>query len=220
MLEKEIIEKTKKYVKNMLKSDSSGHDWFHMYRVWQTALHIAQEEENDVDLFVVEMAALLHDVADPKLHSKDALKGQKIIKDYLNNRNIPQKKKDEIFHIVKNSSFSKTLEQKKIQKSKEFMIVQDADRLDALGAIGIARAFRYGGHMKRVMHDPKILPNKKVSSEQYLSREGTTINHFYEKLLLLKDKMNTKTAKKLAQERHQFMEQFLDQFFKEWENKL
>jgi uncharacterized protein len=219
MQKSEIIEKTKAYVKNHLEGESSGHDWWHIYRVWKLALHIAQQEEV-VDLFIVQIAALLHDIGDPKLHGGDTTVAPRLIGAWLKKVGIVGEDREHIMHIIGHMSFSKHLGGKHVEKSKEFMIVQDADRLDAIGSVGIGRTFAYGGNKGITMHDPTVSVRKKVSAEQYHGTGGSTVNHFYEKLFLLKDLMNTKTAKKMAEQRHQFMENFLSQFYDEWEGKI
>ncbi len=207
----DIIKKTAEFVKKELEEAEAGHDWWHIYRVWKLAKHIAREEE--VDMLVVELAALLHDIADSKFHEEG--KGAKIARDFLVSLKIDNDKIMHITDIVEYISFSK----KKNLDSKEFKVVQDADRLDAIGAIGIARAFNYGGHKNRIFYDPELKPKLNMTREQYKNNKGTTINHFYEKLLLLKDRMNTETGKKMAEHRHRFMEKFLEEFYDEWEGK-
>ena len=217
MDEDRIILKTVDFVKQQLGSDCTGHDWWHIYRVWKLSLEIASKEEN-VNLFIIQLAALLHDVADQKLN-EDTKKAQKLIVDFLNLHDLEENIKEQILFILENVSFSNNLDGKKINKTKELEIVQDADRLDALGAIGIARSFFYGGSQGRIMYDPQFKPKLDLSKEEYISVRGTTIAHFYEKLLLLKDLMNTETAKKIAEKRHQFMVKFLERFYQEWEGK-
>ena len=214
MEEEQIISKTIQFVKKELQDAESGHDWFHINRVYKNAILIDKGENTDT--FVVKLAALLHDIADSKFNNGDETIGPKKAKLFLESLDIDQKTINHVEQIIANMSFSKSLENKKLFSSKELQVVQDADRLDAIGAIGIARAFNYGGYKNRLMYDPKIKPNLNQSKEAYKKSKAPTINHFYEKLLLLKDKMNTKTGKKLASERHQFMEVFLKQFYKEW----
>lgn len=214
MTEEQIITKTIQFVKKELKDAESGHDWFHINRVYKNAMTIAKEE--DANVFIVEVAALLHDIADSKFNNGDENIGPNKAKFFLQSIDVNEKAINHIVQIIANMSFSKSLEKKELFQSKELQVVQDADRLDAIGAIGIARAFNYGGYKNRLLYDPKIKPNLNLSKEAYKKSKAPTINHFYEKLLLLKDKMNTETGKKLATERHQFMEDFLKQFYKEW----
>lgn len=218
-MEKEkIIQQTIDFVKNELKNAESGHDWFHVNRVYRNAVLIAEGEQ--VDIFIVKLAALLHDIADSKFHNGDETIGPKKAEAFLNSLGLEASLVNHIVNIIANMSYSKSLESKNLFNSLELQVVQDADRLDAIGAIGIARAFNYGGYKNRLMYDPKIKPNLRQSKEAYKKSKAPTINHFYEKLLLLKDKMNTKTGKLIALERHQFMELFLKQFYKEWGNDL
>lgn len=211
-----IIKKIKERAKIFFKNDFTGHDWWHSWRVWKLAKKIAQKEGGD--LFVIELAALLHDVEDWKFSDRKNLRAN-LAKKWLKQLKINKNKTEHICHIVENVSF-KGAEIKNKIKTKEGMIVQDADRLDAIGAIAIARVFMWGGYAKREMHNPNISPKKYKTFKQYKNSKSTSINHFYEKLLLLKDRLNTKTAKKIAIKRHKFMEKFLRQFFNEWNNKL
>jgi uncharacterized protein len=211
-----IIEKTVEYVKKSLEGEGSGHDWWHTYRVWKMAIHIGKIE--NADLFVVQLAALLHDIADWKFHSGDVRVGSKLAREWLKKLGVDENTVSHVCEIIEESSF-KGAGVKFKMKTKEGKIVQDADRLDAIGAIGIARTFAYGENIKREMYNPNIKPIMHKTFEEYRNSKGTTINHFYEKLFLLKDLMNTKTAKKIAEGRHEFMKQFLDRFFKEWEGK-
>ncbi|MEK6945472.1 MAG: HD domain-containing protein [Nanoarchaeota archaeon] len=215
MKEQEIIEETIEFVKKTLADTEKGHDWDHIHRVWNLSKTIAKKE--NANMFIVEMGALLHDIADPKFHDGDEDIGPKTAKTFLENINLDCKLVDEVIKIVENVSFRKSFEQK--FKSKELEIVQDADRLDAMGAIGITRAFHYGGYKNKKIYDPGIKPHNNISREEYKKEDSPTINHFYEKLLLLKDRMNTKTGKELAEKRHRFMEQFLEEFYKEWDGK-
>ncbi len=214
---KTIINQTVDFVKEKLVDAEGGHDWWHIYRVWKNAEHIAKKE-GGVDLLVVELGALLHDIADSKFHHGDEEIGPKTARDYLTALGLPSDTVEQVENIVRYISFKGTIEGQK-WTSPELAVVQDADRLDALGAIGIARAFNYGGHKGRSLYDPNIKPNLKMTKEEYKKSAGTTLNHFYEKLLLLKDLMNTKTGKEMAQGRHQFMEQYLEQFNSEWEGQ-
>ena len=214
MLQEQKIQKTITFVKETLKNAEAGHDWFHINRVYNNAILIAKGEE--VDLFVVQLAALLHDIADSKFNDGDENIGPLKAQDFLHSLEIDTNTTTHIVKIIANMSYSKSLGNDALFTSKELQVVQDADRLDAIGAIGIARAFTYGGYKNRLLYDPEIKPNVNQSKEAYKKSTAPTINHFYEKLLLLKDKMNTKTGKKIAVGRHQFMELFLDQFYKEW----
>ncbi|WP_438426376.1 HD domain-containing protein [Aquimarina macrocephali] len=216
MAEDQIISKTIDFVKDTLRGAEGGHDWFHIERVFKNAQSISKEE--DVDFFIVSLGALLHDIADSKFYDGDETIGPKIAADFLENLQVKQAVIDHVIKIIENISFKGGNIDKKF-RSPELDVIQDADRLDAIGAIGIARCFNYGGFKNRVLYDPEIVPNLKMNKEEYKSSASPTINHFYEKLLLLKDRMNTKTGRKLAIERHQFMEQFLEQFYKEWEGK-
>ena len=212
----QIINNTILFVKNQLAHAEGGHDWFHIERVYKNALLIAEEEE--CDLTVVKLAALLHDIADSKFHGGDETVGPKTARTFLESQNVSE---DIILHviaIIENISFKGGNFEKKFN-SKELEIVQDADRLDALGAIGIARTFNYGGFKNRPLYNPNIQPNLNMSKEEYKNSESPTLNHFYEKLLLLKDKMNTETGKKIAQKRHDFMVHFLAQFYAEWDGE-
>lgn len=212
-----IIQKTADYVRKTLEGDGTGHDWWHVYRVWKTAVHIGKEER--ANLFVVELAVLLHDIADWKLHGGDDTVGPKRAREWLEQLGVEKSIIAQVADIVKHVSF-KGAGVKSQMKTKEGMVVQDADRLDAIGAIGIARVFAYGGSKGREIHNPAIKPEQHDTFEQYKNSTSSTINHFYEKLLLLKDRMNTQTAKRMAEERHKFMEQYLKRFFKEWEGAL
>ncbi|WP_432412177.1 HD domain-containing protein [Rasiella sp. SM2506] len=211
--EKLLLENTIAFVKKELQDAEGGHDWFHIERVYKNAKLIAEEEA--VNNLVVEVAALLHDIADSKFHGGDDTIGPKKAAEFLATQKISEEDSTHIVNIIANVSF-KGGNAKKTFHSKELEVVQDADRLDALGAIGIARTFNYGGFKNRKLYDPAIPPHLKMTPSEYKASMAPTINHFYEKLLLLKDKMNTQTAKKIAQERHQFMEQFLEQFYAEW----
>lgn len=213
----QIIENAKIFVKNTLKNAEGGHDWFHIQRVYNNALQIAEGEK--ADLMVVELGALLHDIADSKFHNGDETVGPKVGRDFLQQQEVSEEIIDHVVKIIENISFKGGNEKRKFD-STELDIVQDADRLDAIGAIGIARTFNYGGFKGRALYDPQIKPNLNLSKEEYKASNAPTINHFYEKLLLLKDRMNTKTGRNLAEERHRFMEVFLEQFYKEWGDPL
>ncbi|MCK0123093.1 HD domain-containing protein [Gelidibacter sp. F2691] len=208
------IEKTIAFVKEQLKNAEGGHDWFHIQRVLNNALLIAKTEH--VDVFVVQLGALLHDIADSKFHNGVETVGPKVAREFLTKINVDSTIIEHVVNIIENISFKGGNELQKF-KSPELDVIQDADRLDALGAIGIARTFNYGGFKNRTLYNPEISPNLAMSKEEYKVSNAPTINHFYEKLLLLKDKMNTKTGRKIALERHEFMEQFLEQFYAEWE---
>ena len=213
----QLINNTIIFVKKQLEDAEGGHDWFHIERVYKNALLIAAEEE-DCDLIVVKLAALLHDIADSKFHNGDELIGPKTARSFLESQNVSKTCTAHIIAIIENISFKGGNFNKKF-RSKELEIVQDADRLDAIGAIGIARTFNYGGFKNRLIYDPSILPNVDMSKEEYKNSTAPTINHFYEKLLLLKDQMKTKTGKKIAQNRHEFMVAFLAHFYAEWDGK-
>lgn len=211
------IENTINFVKKQLKNAESGHNWFHMERVYNNALLIAKEETCNLE--VVQLAALLHDIADSKFHDGDETVGPKVARDFLTSENVSEETINHVVLIIENISFKGGNFEKKFT-SKELEIVQDADRLDAIGAVGIARTFNYGGFKNREIYNPEILPNLNMTKEEYKNSTAPTINHFYEKLLLLKDKMNTESGKKIAQQRHAFMETFLEQFYNEWNGKL
>lgn len=209
-----LIKNTIAFVKEKLEGAEAGHDWFHIERVWKLSKKIAKSE--CCNLEVVELSALLHDIADPKFHDGDETLALKISKEFLENEKVPIDTIGQVLFIIKNISFKNREEVPKVVPI-ELQIVQDADRLDAIGAIGIARTFNFGGFKNNLMYHPDRLPKMGQSKEEYKKSNGTTINHFYEKLLLLKDLMNTKEAKIIAEERHLFMLQFLDQFYKEWQ---
>ncbi|MDP2088530.1 MAG: HD domain-containing protein [Flavobacteriaceae bacterium] len=213
----ELIQKTADFVKSSLTDAEGGHDWFHIERVWNNAKLIAKEEK--VDLLIVELGALLHDIADSKFHQGDETIGPKKARAFLENLQVDEKTIDHIEKIIENISFKGGNFNQKFH-SKELEVIQDADRLDAIGAVGIARAFNYGGFKNRALFNPDIKPNLHQTKEAYKNNNAPTINHFYEKLLLLKDKMNTKTGKKIAAKRHQFMEAYLRQFYDEWNGNL
>lgn len=208
-----LIEKTIAYVKQQLQGAEGGHDWFHIERVWKNALHIAQTET--CDLTVVQLGALLHDIADSKFHNGDETVGPRIARKFLESENVAEETIQHVIDIIENISYKGGNFEKQFT-SRELDIVQDADRLDAIGAIGIARCFNYGGFKNRALYNPEIAPNLKMSKEEYKKSDSPTVNHFYEKLLLLKDKMNTPTGKQIALQRHQYMEDFLSQFYAEW----
>jgi uncharacterized protein len=208
-----IIQTTIQFVKQSLHEAEGGHDWFHIERVYKNALLIAKNEPCDV--LVLQLGALLHDIADSKFHNGDETIGPRIAREFLHSQNIDSNTIQHITSIIENISFKGGNFEQKFS-SIELDIVQDADRLDAIGAIGIARTFNYGGFKNRQLYNPDIPPNLNMSATEYKNSKAPTINHFYEKLLLLKDKMNTPTARKIAQERHAYMEGFLAQFYGEW----
>lgn len=212
-----LIDKTILFVQKTLKNAEGGHDWWHIERVWKTAKTLSNQE--NVDSFVVEMSALLHDIADSKFHNGDENIGPKRASEFLESLGIDNDRIQKIVFIIANMSF-KGGKTAPVTKSLEFEVVQDADRLDALGAIGIARTFNYGGFKEREIYNPNISPNLNMTKEEYKTSSAPSINHFYEKLLLLKDLMNTKSGKKLAAERHRFMEKYLEQFYKEWNGEV
>ncbi|MFK7773710.1 MAG: HD domain-containing protein [Saprospiraceae bacterium] len=212
-----MIQQTIDYVKSELENAEGGHDWWHIYRVWKTAKQIATSEP--VDHQVVELGALLHDIADSKFHDGDETVGPRKASEFLSSIGVDQKTIDHVILIIQNISFGGGNFEKKFH-SLELAVVQDADRLDALGAIGIARTFNYGGFKNRAIYNPNIPPQLNMTKEEYKKSTAPSVNHFYEKLLLLKDRMNTPTGKKMAEQRHQFMETYLDQFYQEWEGQL
>jgi uncharacterized protein len=212
----EIIEHTIRFVKEQLKNAEGGHDWFHIERVYKNALLIAEGE--DCDVTVVKLGALLHDIADSKFHNGDESVGPKTARTFLEAQNVTEETILHVIAIIENISFKGGNFEQQF-RSKELEIVQDADRLDALGAIGIARTFNYGGFKNRTLYNPEIAPKLSQSKEEYKKSDAPTINHFYEKLLLLKDKMNTDTGKKIAKKRHDFMVHFLAQFYAEWDGE-
>ena len=214
---KNHITLTINFVKEKLEGAEAGHDWFHIERVWKLSKKIAEKEGGNLE--VIELSALLHDIADPKFHNGDETLALKISKDFLEEIHVKAELIEQVLFVIKNISFKNRAEAPE-NPPLELQIVQDADRLDAIGAIGIARTFNFGGFKNNLMYHPEIKPNLGMNKEEYKKSNGTTINHFYEKLLLLKDLMNTETAKKIASERHDFMLQFLDEFYKEWNVEL
>lgn len=211
--QEDILEATADHIRNLLAGDSSGHDWHHIERVWKTAVTIGRGE--GADLFVVQLAALLHDIADWKFHGGDDTAGPRAARAWLEGFKVEEPTIDHVCEIIATISF-KGAGVATPMRTIEGQAVQDADRLDAIGAVGIARAFAYGGNKGRAMYDPAVPPTPHDSFGAYKKNAGPTINHFYEKLLLLKDRMNTNVGKQLAADRHRFMEQFLEQFFSEW----
>ena len=212
-----VIQKTIDFVKEVLSEAEGGHDWWHIYRVWKLSKHIAQTE--NVDMFIVELGALLHDIADSKFHDGDEEIGPRKAREFLSSLNVEENIIIHVENIISNISFKGGNHTQKF-KSLELDVIQDADRLDAVGAIGIARTFNYGGHKNREIYNPEIKPNLNMSKEEYKNSNAPTLDHFYEKLLLLKDRMNTNTGKSMAEHRHKFMEQFLDEFYKEWNGEI
>lgn len=214
MHKSKLIENTISFVKEKLENAETGHDWFHIERVYKLATAISAKE--NCDILVVQLAALLHDIADPKFHEGDENLAIELTTDFLKDQNVSQKLIEKVNFIIQHLSY-KNRDLFPNNPPIELQIVQDADRLDAMGAIGIARTFNFGGFKNNVMYDPNIPPNPNQSKEEYKKSQGTTINHFYEKLLFLKQGMHTATAKKIAARRHQFMLLFLDEFYQEWE---
>jgi uncharacterized protein len=215
MTHEEIIQQTAEYIRKEFSNDSSGHDWWHIYRVWKNAIAICEIEK--ADSFIVQLAALLHDLDDWKFNEtgdETPLRARA----WLDSLHVDSALTDSVCKIIMHISYKGAGVENKMD-SLEGFIVQDADRLDAIGAIGIGRAFAYGGYKNRPMYDPDSPPKMHASFEEYKNSKSATINHFYEKLLLLKDMMNTQTAKRIAEERHQIMVKFLDQFMQEWEGK-
>ena len=217
MTSEKIIENSIAFVQETLKDAEGGHDWFHILRVLNNSKLIAETEEED--LLTVQLGALLHDIADSKFHDGDETVGPKVARAFLSTQQVSEEVIVHVINIIDNISF-KGGNSKQAFHSKELDVVQDADRLDALGAIGIARAFNYGGFKGRGLYDPEISPKLIMSKEQYKASTAPTINHFYEKLLLLKDRMNTETGKQLAEKRHEYMQSYLEQFYQEWNGKL
>jgi len=211
--EEQIIEKTALFIRELLEGEGSGHDWWHIHRVRNNSLSIAKVY--DVDIFVVELTALLHDIADHKFHDGDENIGLRKADEWMISLDISDDIREHVLQIMKQVSFSSGL----IPSSLEGRIVQDADRLDAIGAIGIARTFAYGGFKKREIYNPEIPAIKYKTLDEYKKNVNPTLNHFYEKLLLLKDLMNTKEAKKIAEQRHEYMLDCLSQFYAEWDGK-
>lgn len=210
------LSNTISFVKKTLENAESGHDFYHIERVYKNAQLIAQTE--NCNLEIVQLAALLHDIADSKFHNGDETIGPKTALEFLSSQNVEQDTIDHVVKIIENISFKGGNFQRNFN-SIELQIVQDADRLDAIGAIGIARTFNYGGYKNNPMHIPNLEPKLNMTKEEYRKHQGSTINHFYEKLLLLKDLMNTESGKKIAEQRHQFMLTFLEQFYAEWDGE-
>jgi len=215
MTQQDILQKTAEYIKQEFSDDSSGHDWWHIYRVWQNAVTICNQEQ--ADAFIVQLAALLHDLDDWKFNESGNETPLRA-KAWLDSFSLDPSVTDAVCRIIAHISYKGANVANKMD-SLEGLIVQDADRLEAIGAIGIARAFAYGGYKNRPLYDPDSPPQMHASFEEYKNSKSTTINHFYEKLLLLKDMMNTNTAKRIAEQRHEVMVQYLSQFMNEWEGK-
>jgi len=208
-----VINQTVNYVKQILSGDPTGHDWFHTERVCKTASMLAEKE--NADMFIVQLGALLHDISDWKFNNGDDSIGPKMANIWLSSFGVPVEIINHVSLIISTVSFKGARVDTQM-KTLEGMIVQDADRLDAMGAIGIARAFAYGGYANREIYNPDIAYKLHENEDQYKNNSSPSINHFYEKLLLLKDLMNTKTAKEIANYRHNYMQNFLEEFFKEW----
>lgn len=211
-----LVHNTIIFVKKQLQNAEGGHDWFHIQRVYNNALAIAEHEA--CNLLVVQLGALLHDIADSKFHDGDETVGPTVARNFLEQENVDEATVAHVIKIIENISF-KGGNFEQAFNSVELQIVQDSDRLDALGAIGIARTFNYGGFKNRALYNPDIAPKAKMTKEEYKNNDSPTLNHFYEKLLLLKDRMNTETGKTLAKGRHDYMVNFLSQFYAEWEGE-
>ncbi|MBT3828142.1 HD domain-containing protein [bacterium] len=211
-----VIQKTVNFVKETLAGAEGGHDWWHIYRVWKLSKHIAATES--VNKFIIELGALLHDIADSKFHDGDEKVGPAKARAFLNSLDVEKTVIEHVENIIANISFGGGNHDQKF-RSPELDVVQDADRLDSIGAIGIARTFNYGGYKGHELYNPNIKPNLNMTKKEYKSSKAPTLNHFYEKLLLLKDRMNTQTGLKMAEYRHTFIEQFLNEFHQEWDGK-
>ncbi len=212
--QKPVLQNTRNFVKKTLEDAEAGHDFWHILRVLKLSEKIAEKEGGD--LFVIRLGALLHDIADAKFYNGDETIGPKIAREFLETQQVDEGTIEHIVKIIENISFKNSFEGQKFT-SKELEIIQDADRLDAIGAIGIARAFVYGGHKNNPIYNPDLKVNLNMSKEEYKKGDTSTINHFYEKLLKLKDMMNTNTGRELAEKRHRFMEDFLKEFYEDWE---
>ena len=212
-MNQDLIRRTVNFVQNELYSDASGHDWWHVYRVWNVAKVIAAEMGN-VDLMVVELAALLHDISDYKLNGGDHEAGPAIAEKWLASQGIDEAVCSSVADIIRTLGFKNDMPSDRL--SLEAKIIQDSDNLDAIGAIGIARAFAFGGHRGDPIYLPEQEPVEYASRSQYIDRKSSSVNHFYEKLLKLKDNMNTEIARKIAHDRHNFLIKYLDRFFEEW----
>lgn len=218
MTDQKLIDKTADFIKEKLSDEGTGHDWWHVYRVWQTARYIT-DHEAAANPTVTELGALLHDIADWKFADGDLEAGPKAARAWLEQNNVDEKIIKHIEDIIRDTSF-KGAQVKLKFKTLEAKIVFDADKLDAMGAIGIARAFAYGGHADRLLYDPARKPIMHKTFEEYKNGGSHTINHFYEKLLLLKGLIQTETGKQMARHRHEYMEQYLEEFYAEWDGKL
>jgi len=217
MKNQNLIDNTIAFVKKTLADAEGGHDWFHIERVYKNTLLISKSE--DVDTTIVSLGALLHDIADSKFHGGDETVGPRVAREWLENQETPEDTIEHVIQIINNISY-KGGKNKRTFSSIELDVVQDADRLDAIGAIGVARTFNYGGYKNHKIYDPNVPVNMNMTKEEYKNSTAPTINHFYEKLLLLKDLMNTKTGKQIAQKRHEYMETFLSQFYAEWNGEV
>ena len=213
MEKSEVIMQTEAYIRKTLEGDGTGHDWWHICRVRNIALTIAREEK--ADLYIVELGALLHDVADWKFHEGNTSVGPRKAREWLSSLQVDPRVIDAVAHIVEYVSF-KGAGVASAMNTLEGKVVQDADRLDAIGALGIARCFAYGGSKGRALYNPELQAEMHASFEAYKNNTSSSVHHFYEKLLLLKDRMNTATGKQLAEQRHHYMEQYLKQFYAEW----
>ncbi len=214
-----IINETTQFVKDRLKNAESGHDWFHIQRVYNNSILIFNKfttNNSNIDLLVIKLGALLHDIADHKFHNGNDKIGGEVAREFLENQSVDKTIIDKVCYIIDNISFKGSGNNTAKMESLEGQIVQDADRLDALGAIGVARAFSYGGYRNRSMYDPDEKPKLGMNWEEYKKHKGNTINHFYEKLLLVKDMMNTESGKELAQKRHDYMLDFIEKFMADW----
>lgn len=217
MEQQQIIQEVAREVRSRFEGEETGHDWYHIERVWKNAQLIAKSE--NCNPFITELGALLHDIADHKFVENFESEADKRCRAILGQLNVQDAEIEKVLHIVHNCSFKGGIGENNM-KSIEGLIVQDADRLDAIGAIGIARTFAYGAKYGNVIYDPEVHPTEFKSEEEYRTKRTHTINHFYEKLLLLKDLMNTTTGKAIAEQRHRYMEGFLDQFYNEWNGKV
>lgn len=217
MNQEAVILQTIEFVKCTLANAEGGHDWWHIYRVWQLSKVIAESEQ--ASLFVIELGALLHDIADSKFHDGNEEFGPKKATEFLQTLEVEASVIKHVENIIRHISFKGGNETQQF-KSLELNIIQDADRLDAMGAIGIARTFNYGGFKNREIYNPEIKPKLNMTKDEYKQNTAPTLNHFYEKLLLLKDRMNTTTGKRMAEQRHKFMKGFLDEFYKEWKGEI
>jgi uncharacterized protein len=216
--QQKIVGNTISFVKKILKNTEGGHDWFHTLRVLNNAKLISKSEK--VDDFIVALGSLLHDIADPKFYDGDETVGPKMATEFLTKEAVDISVIEHVIAIINNISYKNSLDTSiELFSSEELKVVQDADRLDAIGAIGIARCFNYGGFKNRGLYNPEITPNLEMNKEEYKKSTAPTINHFYEKLLLLKNQMNTETGLRIAMDRHQYMEEFLEQFFAEWKGE-